>query len=259
VIVNLAVIARDAMPVGGKISIRSRNVAKVEAMLFGHVGFEPADHVLIEVQVSGVGMSADVREKIFEPFFTTKELGKGTGLGLSTVYGIVKQSNGYIYADSEPGRGTTFQVFLPRHIISEEDKPARAAEPEAAATDLTGHGMVLLVEDEEAVRAFASRALTSRGFTVLQAGSGVEALELIEQHAGKIDLVVSDVVMPEMDGPTLLRELRKQHADLSVIFVSGYAEEAFRKNLPAGEQFTFLPKPFTLKQLVAAVKESIQA
>jgi two-component system cell cycle sensor histidine kinase/response regulator CckA len=259
VIVNLAVNARDAMPDGGKLTIRTRNVPEEEARKFGYVGFEPADNVLIEVQDSGVGMNADVREKIFEPFFTTKELGKGTGLGLSTVYGIIKQSNGYIYADSEPGRGTTFRVFLPRHIVSADDKPARAAEPEAAATDLTGHGTILLVEDEEAVRAFASRALTSRGFTVLQAGSGVEALEMIEQHAGKIDLVVSDVVMPEMDGPTLLRELRKQHADLSVIFVSGYAEEAFRKNLPAGEKFTFLPKPFTLKQLVAAVKETIQA
>jgi two-component system, cell cycle sensor histidine kinase and response regulator CckA len=259
VIVNLAVNARDAMPDGGKLSIRTRNVAKEEASKFGYVGFESADHVLIEVQDNGVGIPPDVLGKIFEPFFTTKELGKGTGLGLSTVYGIVKQSNGYIHAISEPGRGTTFQVFLPRHIVSEDDKPARTAEPEAAATDLTGHGTVLLVEDEEAVRAFASRALASRGYTVLQAGSGVEALELIDQHAGKIDLVVSDVVMPEMDGPTLLRELRKQHSDLSVIFVSGYAEEAFRKNLPAGEKFTFLPKPFTLKQLVAAVKETIQS
>jgi two-component system, cell cycle sensor histidine kinase and response regulator CckA len=259
VIVNLAVNARDAMPDGGKLSIRTRNVAKDEAKNFGHVGFAPGHYVLIEVQDSGVGIPPDVLGKIFEPFFTTKELGKGTGLGLSTVYGIVKQSNGYIYATSEPGRGTTFQLFLPRHIEIADDKPARPAESEAVATDLTGHGTVLLVEDEEAVRAFASRALASRGFTVLQAGSGIEALELIEQHAGKIDLVVSDVVMPEMDGPTLLRELRKRHADLSVIFVSGYAEEAFRKNLSAGEKFTFLPKPFTLKQLVAAVKETIQA
>jgi two-component system, cell cycle sensor histidine kinase and response regulator CckA len=259
VIVNLAVNARDAMPDGGKLSIRTRNVSKEEAKKFGYVGFGPSDHVLIEVQDSGVGIPPDVLGKIFEPFFTTKELGKGTGLGLSTVYGIVKQSNGYIHAASEPGRGTTFQVFLPRHMVSVEDKPARPAEPEAAATDLTGHGTVLLVEDEEAVRAFAARALSSRGFTVLQAGSGVEALEMIERHAGKIDLVVSDVVMPEMDGPTLLRELRKQHADLAVIFVSGYAEEAFRKNLSAGEKFTFLPKPFTLKQLVAAVKETIQS
>jgi two-component system, cell cycle sensor histidine kinase and response regulator CckA len=258
VIVNLAVNARDAMPNGGKLRIRTRNVVQDEVKSFGYAGFDAGDYVLIEVEDTGTGMSDDVRNKIFEPFCTTKELGKGTGLGLSTVYGIVKQSNGYIYAKSEVGRGTTFQVFLPRHIAAPDEKQARAAEPEAQAADLTGQGTVLLVEDEEAVRAFASRALASRGFTVLQAGSGVEAMEMIEQHGGKIDLVVSDVVMPEMDGPTLLRELRKKHADLSVIFVSGYAEEAFRKNLPAGEKFTFLPKPFTLKQLATVVKEMLE-
>jgi two-component system cell cycle sensor histidine kinase/response regulator CckA len=200
-----------------------------------------------------------VRDKIFEPFFTTKELGMGTGLGLSTVYGIIKQSDGYIYAKSEVGRGTTFQVFLPRHIPAADEKPARPVEAEAPDADLTGRGTVLLVEDEEAVRAFAGRALTSRGYTVLEAASGVEALELLDQHAGDIELVVSDVVMPEMDGPTLLKELRNRHSDVPVIFVSGYAEDAFRKNLPAGEKFGFLPKPFTLKQLVAAVKETMKA
>jgi two-component system cell cycle sensor histidine kinase/response regulator CckA len=259
VIVNLAVNARDAMPNGGKLSIRTRNMEAGETRKLGHVGLEPGDYVVIEVADTGTGMSPEVLVKIFEPFFTTKELGKGTGLGLSTVYGIVKQSNGYIYATSEPGRGTTFQVFLPRHVPTADEKIAKPAEAETPAADLTGHGTVLLVEDEEAVRAFASRALASRGYTVLQANSGVEALELIKQHDGGIDLVVSDVVMPEMDGPTLLRELRKRHAELSVIFVSGYAEEAFRKNLPEGEQFTFLPKPFTLKQLVAAVKETMAA
>ncbi|MEX2127277.1 MAG: PAS domain-containing protein [Xanthobacteraceae bacterium] len=259
VIVNLAVNARDAMPSGGKLTIRTRNVGSTEAKEFDHVGFAPGDYVLIEVEDSGTGIAQEDLNKIFEPFFTTKELGKGTGLGLSTVYGIVKQSNGYIYAKSEPGRGTTFQLFLPRHILAPDEKPARPAEPEAADADLTGRGTVLLVEDEEAVRAFAARALTSRGYTVLEAGSGVEALERLDQHSGAIDLVVSDVVMPEMDGPTLLKELRKRRSVVSVIFVSGYAEEAFRKNLPAGEKFSFLPKPFTLKQLVAAVKETMKA
>jgi two-component system cell cycle sensor histidine kinase/response regulator CckA len=258
VIVNLAVNARDAMPNGGKLTIRTRNVGAADAKEFGHVGFAPADYVLIEVEDTGTGISPEDLNKIFEPFFTTKELGKGTGLGLSTVYGIVKQSNGYIYAKSEVGRGTTFQVFLPRHILAPDERPARPAEPEAADTDLTGRGTVLLVEDEEAVRAFAARALASRGYTVLEAGSGVEALEILDQHTGAIDLVVSDVVMPEMDGPTLLKELRKRSSDVAVIFVSGYAEEAFRKNLPAGEKFSFLPKPFTLKQLVAAVKETMK-
>jgi two-component system cell cycle sensor histidine kinase/response regulator CckA len=259
VIVNLAVNARDAMPNGGKLAIRTLNVPSEDAKNFRHVGFAPADYVLIEVEDTGSGIPPDVLGKIFEPFFTTKELGKGTGLGLSTVYGIVKQSGGYIYPESAVGKGTTFQLFLPRHVAGADDAPVRPAETEAAAADLTGRGTVLLVEDEAAVRAFASRALSSRGYTVLEAGTGVEALEMMDLHGGKIDLVVSDVVMPEMDGPTLLGELRKRRSDVAVIFVSGYAEEAFRKNLPAGEKFTFLPKPFTLKQLVAAVKETIKA
>jgi two-component system cell cycle sensor histidine kinase/response regulator CckA len=258
VIVNVAVNARDAMPHGGKLTIRTRNVSREEARQFGHVGFAPADYVLIEVEDTGTGISQDDLNKIFEPFFTTKELGKGTGLGLSTVYGIMKQSGGYIYPLSVVGKGTTFQLFLPRHIPAPDEKPVRAAEPETPDSDLTGHGTVLLVEDEEAVRAFASRALTSRGYTVLEAGSGVEALELLDQHKTDVQLIVSDVVMPEMDGPTLLKELRKRRSDVAVIFVSGYAEEAFRRNLPPGEKFSFLPKPFTLKQLVAAVKETMK-
>jgi two-component system, cell cycle sensor histidine kinase and response regulator CckA len=258
VIVNLAVNARDAMPHGGKLTIRTRNVPKEEARQFGHVGFAPADYVLVEVEDMGTGIAPEDLNKIFEPFFTTKELGKGTGLGLSTVYGIMKQSGGYIYPLSIVGKGTTFQLFLPRHIAAPDEKPVRAAEPEMPDADLTGRGTVLLVEDEEAVRAFASRALSSRGYTVLEAGSGVEALELLEQHAKEVQLIVSDVVMPEMDGPTLLKEVRKRHSKVAVIFVSGYAEEAFRKNLPPGEKFSFLPKPFTLKQLVAAVKDTMK-
>lgn len=253
-IVNLVVNARDAMPNGGKLTIRTSNVTKDEAKDFDLLGFVPADYVLVEVEDTGSGIPDEDLEKIFEPFFTTKELGKGTGLGLSTVYGIVKQTGGFIYPESQVGKGTTFRIFLPRHIASPDDVVEKKAEAEAR-TDLTGQGTVLLVEDEEAVRAFAARALTSRGYTVLQAASGVEALAQIEGQ--KVDLVVSDVVMPEMDGPTMLRELRKKHPKLSVIFVSGYAEEAFRKNLPGGEQFKFLPKPFTLKQLVAAVKETM--
>ncbi len=259
VIVNLAVNARDAMPHGGKLTIRTRNVAREEVKTFGYVGFATGDYVLVEVEDTGTGIAPEDLNKIFEPFFTTKELGKGTGLGLSTVYGIMKQSGGYIYPLSVVGKGTTFQLFLPRHVAAPDEKPARPAEPETPDADLTGRGTVLLVEDEEAVRAFASRALTSRGYTVLEAGSGVEALELIDRHAKEVQLVVSDVVMPEMDGPTLLKELRKRRSDVAVIFVSGYAEEAFRKNLPPGEKFSFLPKPFTLKQLVAAVKETMKA
>ena len=259
-IVNLAVNARDAMPDGGKLTLRTRNVTAAEAAAFAHTGFVPADYVLIEVEDTGTGIAPDVLDKIFEPFFSTKEVGKGTGLGLSTVYGIVKQTGGYIYALSKAGHGTTFRIFLPRYLPSADEIAARR-EPErdGRATDLTGRGTVLLVEDEEAVRSFAARALASRGYTVIQAASGTEALARIDGNIDGIDLVVSDVVMPEMDGPTLLKELRRRRPELKVIFVSGYAEEAFKKNLPDGESFVFLPKPFSLKELVAAVKETMAA
>ena len=259
-IVNLAVNARDAMPDGGKLTLRTRNVAAAEAASFAHAGFQPADYVLIEVEDTGSGIAPDIIDKIFEPFFSTKEVGKGTGLGLSTVYGIVKQTGGFIYALPKPGHGTTFRIFLPRYLPSADEIAARR-EPErdGRAADLTGRGTVLLVEDEEAVRAFAARALASRGYTVIQAASGTEALARIDGNIDGIDLVVSDVVMPEMDGPTLLKELRRRRPELKVIFVSGYAEEAFKKNLPDGESFVFLPKPFSLKELVAAVKETMAA
>ncbi len=255
VIINLAVNAGDAMPDGGKLSIATRNVEAKETAGFAVKGLPEAEFVLIEVADTGTGMSPDVLEKIFDPFFTTKDVGKGTGLGLSTVYGIIKQTGGYIYADSEPGKGTTFRIFLPRHIP--EDKPEEDAKPEeaVAAHDLTGNATILLVEDEEAVRAFAARALASRGYTVHEASSGTEALEVMAETDGSVDLVVSDVVMPEMDGPSLLRELRKTRPDLKIIFVSGYAEEAFAKNLPENEKFHFLPKPFSLKQLATTVKQ----
>jgi two-component system cell cycle sensor histidine kinase/response regulator CckA len=259
VVVNLAVNARDAMPVGGKLAIRTANVTAVEAARLGVPGMPPADYVVVEVSDTGIGMSSEVKEKIFEPFFTTKEVGKGTGLGLSTVFGIVKQSGGFIDVESAQGQGTTFRIYLPRHVPSAEDA-AEEPRPEAVkkpAADLTGQGTILLVEDEDPVRAVNSRALSARGYTVLEAASGVEALQIIEQRGEPVDLVVSDVVMPEMDGPTLLGELRKLYPDLKVIFVSGYAEDAFKKNLPEGEEFNFLPKPFSLRQLVETVKQAI--
>jgi two-component system cell cycle sensor histidine kinase/response regulator CckA len=257
VVVNLAVNARDAMPDGGKLTLRTANVEVKDSGSFGTKGMPSGDYVLVEVFDTGTGIPPDIIEKIFEPFFTTKEVGKGTGLGLSTVYGIVKQTGGYIYADSEPGR-TTFRIFLPRHISSAHELPAPAESKTAAApaADLTGQGKILLVEDEEGLRALNARGLSSRGYTVLEASNGVEAIEVLERE-GHVDLVVSDVVMPEMDGPTLLRELRGRDPNVKVIFVSGYAEEAFAKNLPQGEQYAFLAKPFTLKQLVAEVKKTL--
>ncbi len=253
VVINLVVNARDAMPSGGRVVLRTRNVPAAECANFHEDVLLPGDYVAISVEDSGTGMPPEVKEKIFEPFFTTKEVGKGTGLGLSMVYGTVKQENGYVFCDSAVGRGTTFTILLPRYVPSEADEPARKEVAKPVA-DSTGHGTILLVEDEEAVRAFGARALAARGYTVLEAGSGLEALEVVEENEGRIDLVVSDVVMPEMDGPTMFGELRKRGIKAKVIFVSGYAEDAFQRNLPEGEDFGFLPKPFSLKQLIEAVK-----
>ena len=273
VIVNLAINARDAMPDGGKLSVRTVNVPASDSARYSYKGMPQSDYVLVEVGDTGTGIPETIVDKIFEPFFSTKEVGKGTGLGLSTVYGIVKQTGGYIYVDSEPGR-TTFRIFLPRHLPGEQ--PARplpsvespaiakvlsaAEEAERAAkADLTGHGTILLVEDEDGLRALNARGLTSRGYTVLEAANGIEAVELMDKRGGGVDLVVSDVVMPEMDGPALLKELRRRDPAIKFIFVSGYAEDAFAKSIPEGTMPDFLPKPFTLKQLVAAVKQTMSA
>jgi two-component system cell cycle sensor histidine kinase/response regulator CckA len=256
VVINLAVNARDAMQDGGTLTVRTRNLPEADVASFGETTLPPANYVLIEVSDTGTGMDQEILEKIFEPFFSTKEVGKGTGLGLSTVYGIVKQTGGFVFVKSKLGEGSTFQILLPQHIPAEEAVPEKVIEAPAAQADMTGRGTVLLVEDEDAVRAFGARALMSRGYTVLEAASGVEALAIVDEGA-QIDLVVSDVVMPEMDGPTLLRELRARQAKYPIIFVSGYAEDAFKKNLGEDEQFSFLPKPFTLKQLVQAVKDTM--
>ncbi len=263
VVINLAVNARDAMPGGGSLTMRTANVPAAAVRGYGHGSRLPeADYVLLEVEDTGTGIPLEYQEKIFEPFFSTKEVGKGTGLGLSTVYGIVQQTGGQIFFRSEAGKGTTFQIFIPRHAVAESEAAdaleASPADSRSGSGDLTGTASILLVEDEEAVRAFAARALTSRGYKVHIAGSGLEALERMRELGGAVDLVVSDVVMPEMDGPSLLRELRKQQPGLKIIFVSGYAEDAFKKNLPEGESFNFLPKPFTLKQLATAVKETLE-
>jgi len=256
VVINLVVNARDAVAeAGGRVQIRTRNVSSAQCAEFDEAALTPADYVLVEVEDNGSGIAPEVMEKIFEPFFTTKEVGKGTGLGLSMVFGIVKQSGGFVFVESEVGKGATFRVFLPRHI-PEAGEIAAKAEAAKPVADYTGQGRILLVEDEDAVRSFGARALTSRGYTVLEAASGVEALEVVEREQGKIDLIVSDVVMPEMDGPALFAELRKRGITAKVIFVSGYAEEAFAKNLPEGD-FGFLPKPFTLKQLIETAKANL--
>ncbi len=259
VIINLAVNARDAMPDGGKLTIRTANVGEPESRELGQRHIPPGEYVLIEVSDTGTGMTPEVMHKIFEPFFSTKEIGRGTGLGLSTVYGIVKQTGGYIFAESEEGDGTTMRVYLPRYIetAAEMEQERLERRPEKPK-DLTGRGTVLLVEDEDAVRSFAARALGQRGYHVLQATTGAEALDVFHNHQGEVDLVVSDVVMPEMDGPTLCEKLRRERPDLKVIFISGYAEDSFRQHLAENEDFMFLQKPFDLKELAAAVKAALQ-
>jgi two-component system cell cycle sensor histidine kinase/response regulator CckA len=272
VLINLCVNARDAMPQGGNITVTTKNLRASDVAALGHTELPAEDWVMVEVRDSGTGIAPEILDKIFEPFFTTKDVGKGTGLGLSMVYGIIKQSGGYIYPVSEVGKGTSFRLFLPRFVpepvLTLVKNGVEAAEQETTAEavvaareepqDLTGRSaVVLLVEDEEAVRRGGKRMLETRGYTVHEAGSGVEALEIMDELDGKVDIVVSDVVMPEMDGPTLLGELRKRDPDLKFIFVSGYAEDAFARNLPAEAKFGFLPKPFSLKQLAVAVREML--
>ncbi len=260
VVINLCVNARDAMPDGGVLTLRSSNASVEESANVKPGLMPPGDYVLLEVADTGTGMPQEVLDKIYEPFFSTKEVGKGTGLGLSTVYGIIKQTGGFIFCDSEMGKGTTFKVYLPQYVETEEEESARVAEAatgEQKSVDLTGTGTILLVEDEDAVRSFAKRALESRGYTVLEADSGEIGLEVLEEYGKEPDLIVSDVVMPEMDGPSMLRELRKRGIKTKIVFISGYAEDAFEKNLEGQTDFAFLPKPFTLKQLAEAVKEAI--
>jgi two-component system cell cycle sensor histidine kinase/response regulator CckA len=253
-IINLVVNARDAMPSGGVVGIKTANHTVTNPTALGTAIMPGGDYVRIEVADTGTGMSKEIQSKIFDPFFTTKPVGQGTGLGLATVYGIVKQSGGFITVESEVGKGTRFYIYLPRRKLEASDAPVVEAAP-VVARDVTGQDTILLVEDEEAVRSFAARALRMRGYNVLEAGGGEEALEIVKQQGDKIDLVITDVVMPNMDGPTMVRHVKLLKPDMEVIFMSGYAEEAFRRNDQTSENIHFLPKPFGLKQLAAKVKE----
>jgi two-component system cell cycle sensor histidine kinase/response regulator CckA len=254
VIVNLAVNARDAILAksesGGKLTLTTRRVGASEVRHLQGGIMPQVDYTALLVEDSGGGIAPDHLGKIFEPFFTTKETGKGTGLGLSTVYGIVKQSGGFIFAESEQGRGTKFSVYLPVHHgdPAELTKPVKA---EAPAQQWSGGGRVLLVEDEDMVRAVAERALTRAGFEVTTASDGDVGLEIIEGGA-EFDLIVSDVVMPAMDGPSMVREVRKLRPDLPVLFMSGYAEEQLRKELDLAN-VAFLAKPFTVQAITDKV------
>jgi two-component system cell cycle sensor histidine kinase/response regulator CckA len=255
-IVNLVVNARDAMPPeGGTVTIRISNATLSTPRPIGAGLMVPGEYVLIEVADTGKGIPPENLAKIFEPFFTTKPVGHGTGLGLSTVYGVVKQTGGFIDVKSAVSKGATFEIYLPRFVPS-ESAPEAPEEPERGAhRDVTGQDTILLVEDEDAVRSFAARALRMRGYTVLEAHGGDVALDIVRKHQGSIDLVISDVVMPNMDGPTMVRAALKLRPEMRVIFISGYAEDTFRRTEEKVEDLHFLPKPFGLKQLVAKVKD----
>jgi two-component system cell cycle sensor histidine kinase/response regulator CckA len=215
-------------------------------------------YVCLRVTDNGHGMDPATLQRIYEPFFTTKAVGDGTGLGLAVVHGIVESHHGAIAVTSRPGQGTTFRLYFPRYLPDLDDAAtAVPASKKERPRDLTGTGRVLLVEDEDSVRNFAARALKRQGYEVLEASTGIEALELVDREKGRVDIVVSDVVMPEMDGPTLLKALRVRLPELKVIFVSGYPDDAFKKSLDPHHHFAFLPKPFTLPQLAAKVKEEL--
>ena len=254
VLMNLVVNARDAMPEGGDIRIETENVTLDEPLRRDRAVVAPGRYVQVTVEDEGVGIAADKIQKVFEPFYTTKRTGEGTGLGLSTVYGIVKQTGGFIFVDSWPGEGATFQLLFPAH----EAVPAETVPVEDEIVfDGRSDGVVLLVEDEAPVRAFASRALQMRGLTVLEADSAESALDLLEDAELRVDVFVSDVVMPGIDGPSWVLQALEDRPETRVVFMSGYAEETFGEIQARIPNSTFLPKPFSLTELTETVQQQL--
>jgi len=263
-LMNLATNARDAMKTrkGAQLTIQTSLQTAIPAEAAADKNPPMGDWVLIEVIDNGTGMEPDVLAKVFEPFYSTKGVGQGTGLGLSTVYGIIKQSGGYLHPVSKVGEGTNFQIWLPAcdPKLLEKTEPAASEKKETLPkkpSDLSGRGKILFVEDEAALRSIAAKTLVKRGYEVLQAGDGEEALELAKEHAGTIDLMISDVVMPTMDGPTMLIEAREYLADARIVFISGYAKEEFSDVLSRETEVSFLPKPFSLAELATKVKQEL--
>ena len=256
VMINLAVNARDAMDGQGALVIKSYRMSNPNAMKRGADTMPAGDWVVIDVKDTGCGIEKAVLERIFEPFFTTKAIGSGTGLGLSTVYGITRQTGGYIHVESILGEGTRFLIYLPEHEADEKEQKAEQEKEPVVEKDLTGTALILLVEDEDAVRGFAARALKNKGYEVLEAACAEDALDLMKNDKPDLDLMITDVIMPEMDGPTLAREILSDHPKLPIIFVSGYTEDRFKDEF-SGYDVSFLPKPFTLQQLAERVKDTL--
>lgn len=257
VVMNLALNARDAMRGGGRLTIETLDADLPEGYAYRHIGMDiPAGrYVMLTVSDTGHGMTPEVKARLFEPFFTTKPTTQNTGLGLATVYGIVVQSGGYLWVDSEPGKGTTFKICLP--LVDQEQGLSEAPIP--PVTSRLGHEKILLVEDEDAVRSVASRVLLNQGYTILQARNGQEALSLMQDLGETLDLVLTDVVMPDMSGPTLAEQLRARWPTLKLLYMSGYA--VGDKVPPGSEQpgDSFLQKPFSAEDLVHKVREVLDA
>jgi two-component system cell cycle sensor histidine kinase/response regulator CckA len=255
VLINLVVNARDAMPNGGKITIETANVELDPAYSDMHIAVKPGSYVMLAVSDTGSGMDAETRKHIFEPFFTTKEVGKGTGLGLSMIYGIVKQSGGNIWVYSEPGKGTSFKVYFPR--VQAEGAESVAVREPAENFQLPVAKTILLVEDEEMVRKLACDILQSGGYQVLVAKNGEEAIETCKTHTGTIDLMVSDVVMPGMNGKQVAERVRPLHQEMEVLFMSGYTDDAIIQHGVLEPGTNFLEKPFTAEALISKVRETL--
>ena len=255
IIMNLVVNARDAMEEGGIIKIQSENVTYDTPLLRDKATVAPGDYVSVKVQDTGKGIPAHLLGKIFEPFYTTKPIGKGTGLGLSMVYGIVKQSGGFVFADSAVDEGTCFTLLFPAIEAARVEPDAKPANTLPKEITPVGAGRILLVEDEAPVRAFAAKALRIKGLTVLEAGHAADALDMLQNQELHIDLIITDVIMPGLDGPTWIKEARQTRPDTPVIFISGYADDTFADELDALDDASFLSKPFSLAQLTATVDQ----
>jgi two-component system cell cycle sensor histidine kinase/response regulator CckA len=256
VLMNLVVNARDAMPDGGKISVQTKNIVLTKELVRDRAVVPAGNYVELRVEDNGIGIKPERLSKIFEPFYTTKRTGEGTGLGLSTVYGIVKQTGGYIFVESEVGKGSVFQILLPAHEMPVRETKLKPVQPSTGDAPM-GEGVVLLVEDEAPVRAFASRALRFKGYTVLEADCAESALSLLEDSSLGVDIFVTDVIMPGMDGPTWVRRALEVRPETKVVFVSGYAEDAFGDEGNRIPNSIFLPKPFSLSQLASTIKQQL--
>jgi CheY-like chemotaxis protein len=251
---NLCVNARDAIGETGKVTIETSNVVVDEACCAGYAGAVPGNFVLLALSDNGRGMDRETLSHLFEPFFTTKAVGKGTGLGLATVYGIVKQNSGFVNVYSEPGHGTTFKMYLPRYVA----KGGQLPQPEVAKSAATGHETILLVEDEPMILEMTRVMLENMGYTVLPAVSPGEAIRLALEHAGEIHLLMTDVVMPEMNGRDLARNLLSLYPDLKRLFMSGYTANIIAHHGVLDEGVQFIQKPFTMQDLTAKIRNVLE-